>query len=87
MHGYYFLSVPNYTELITDFSDLVTPAMVSISLYLPLATIFPLFKWLFFGINDSKNQLRSIWDYGGINLSNKKKVPVLILLKYICAMM
>ena len=67
------LSVPNYTELITDFSDLVTPAMVSISLYLPLATIFPLFKWLFFGINDSKDQLRSIWDYGGINLSNKKE--------------
>ena len=65
------LSVPNYTELITDFSDLVTPAMVSISLYLPLATIFPLFKWLFFGINDSKDQLRSIWDYGGINLSSK----------------
>ena len=29
------LSVPNYTELITEFSDLVTPAMISISLYLP----------------------------------------------------
>ena len=67
------LSVPNYAELITDFSDLVTPAMVSISLYLPLATIFPLFKWLFFGVNDSKDLTRSIWDSGGINLSNKKE--------------
>jgi hypothetical protein len=67
------LSVPNYTELITEFSDLVTPAMISISLYLPLATIFPLFKWLFFGVNDSKDKIRSIWDYGGINLSNKKE--------------
>ena len=66
------LSVPNYTELITEFSDLVTPAMISISLYLPLVTIFPLFKWLFFGVNDSKDKVRSIWDYGGINLSDKK---------------
>ncbi len=67
------LSVPNYTELITDFSDLVTPAFVSISLYLPLATFFPLFKWLYFGVRDSKDQTRSIWDYGGIDLSNKKE--------------
>ena len=67
------LSVPNYTELITEFSDLVTPAFVSISLYLPLATIFPLFKWLYFGVNDSKDQTRSIWDYAGIDLSNKKE--------------
>ena len=66
------LSVPNYAELITDFSDLVTPAMVSISIYLPLSTIFPLFKWLFFGVNDSKAKIQSIWDYGGIDLSDKK---------------
>lgn len=69
----FLLSAPNYVEIITDFSDLVTPAMVSISLYLPLATIFPLFKWLFFGVNDSKDKVRSIWDYGGINLANKKE--------------
>ena len=67
------LSVPNYIEIITDFSDLVTPAMVSISLYLPLATIFPLFKKLFFGVNDSKDQIRSIWDYGGISLATRPK--------------
>ena len=66
------LSVPNYAELITDFSDLVTPAMVSISLYLPLSTIFPLFKWLFFGVNDSNDKIQSIWDYGGIDLSDQK---------------
>ena len=66
------LSVPNYVEIITDFSELVTPAMVSISLYLPLATIFPLFKGLYFGVNDSKDKYRSIWDYGGIDLSDKK---------------
>lgn len=68
----FLLSVPNYTTLITEFSDLVTPAFVSISLYLPLTTIFPLFKWLYFGVNDSKDKTRSIWDYGGINLSTTK---------------
>ncbi len=67
------LSVPNYAELITDFSDLVTPAMVSISLYLPLVTIWPMFKWLYYGVNDSKLQKRSIWDYKGISLSDKSK--------------
>lgn len=67
------LSVPNYVELITDFSDVVKPAMVSISLYLPLATIFPVFKWLYFGVQDSKDKTRSIWDYGGINLTTKKE--------------
>lgn len=67
------LSVPDYTELITEFSDLVTPAFVSISLFLPLATFFPLFKWLYFGVNDSKDKTRSIWDYAGIDLSNKKE--------------
>ncbi len=67
------LSVPGYTELITDFSDLVTPAMVSISLYLPLASIFPFFKKLYMGVNDSKDQIRSIWDYAGISLESKPK--------------
>lgn len=67
------LSVPNYTEIITEFSDLVTPAFVSISLYLPLATIFPLFKKLYFGVNDSQDNTRSIWDYAGISLADKKE--------------
>ena len=66
-------SVPNYVELITDFSDVVKPAIISISLYLPLVTIFPLFKWLYFGVNDTTDQKRSIWDYGGIDLSDKSK--------------
>lgn len=65
------LSVPDYTDLITNFSDLVTPAMRSISLYLPLATIFPMFKWIHFGVNDNADQVKSIWDYGGISLAPK----------------
>lgn len=66
------LSVPNYVELITDFSDIVVPAFVSISLYLPLVTVFPMFKWLHFGVNHSKVLKRSVWDYGGISLADKK---------------
>ena len=66
------LSVPNYVEIITEFSDLVTPAMVSISLFLPLATSFSVFKFLYMGVNDNKDQRRSIWDYTGISLSDKK---------------
>lgn len=67
------LSVPNYVEIITDFADVVRPAFISISLFLPLATFFPFFKGLYFGVNDNLDQVRSIWDYGGIDLSDKTK--------------
>ena len=67
----FLLSIPNYVEIITEFSDLVTPAMISISLYLPLATIFPMFKFLYFKVNDTKDNVRSIWDYPGISLADK----------------
>ena len=67
------LSVPNYAEIITEFSNLVTPAFVGISLYLPLITFYPLFKWLYFGIYDSKDKTRSIWDYAGVSLSDKSE--------------
>lgn len=67
------ISVPNYVELITDFSSLVKPAFVSISLYLPLMTFYPFFKKLYFDIYDSKDQTHSIWDYTGISLKDKKE--------------
>lgn len=67
------LSVPNYVEIITDFAEVVRPAFISISLFLPLATFFPFFKGLYLGVNDNLDQVRSIWDYGGIDLSDKTK--------------
>ena len=67
------LSVPNYTTLITEFSDLVTPAFVAISLYLPLVTVYPFFKWVYFKIKDDPLKVRSIWDFRGIDLSDKKE--------------
>lgn len=66
------LSVPGYTDLITNFSELITPAFSSLSLYLPLASIFPFFSWLYMGVHDTKDEKRSIWDYTGIDLSDKK---------------
>lgn len=66
------LSVPNYAELISEFSDLVTPAFISLSLYLPLVTIYPFFKWVYFKIKDDPLKLRSLWDFRGIDLSDKK---------------
>ena len=67
-----FISVPNYAEIITEFSDLVKPAFTTASLYLPLVTIFPLIKWIILGVDDSKDMKRSIWDYPGINISDTK---------------
>lgn len=69
----FLLSVPNYTELITEFSELVTPAFIGLALYFPLVTIYPFFKWVYFSINDNPLKIRSIWDFRGIDLSNKKE--------------
>lgn len=66
------LSVPNYVELVTNFSELIRPAFSALALYLPLTTFYTLFKFLYTGVNDSKKWLDSIKDYGGINLSPPK---------------
>lgn len=63
--------VPNFTGIVAEFSELIKPAFSAIALYLPIATIYPLFKWLFFGVNDTKKWLDSIKDYGGISLTEK----------------
>ena len=67
------LSVPNYTELITEFSDLVTPALISLSLYLPLVTVYPFFKFVYFKVKDDPLKIRSLWDFRGIDLTDKKE--------------
>ncbi len=68
-----FLSVPNYTTIVTEFSYLIRPAFQSIAVYLPLVTFYPLFKWLFTGLNENKDIRDGINDYAGIDLSNKKE--------------
>ena len=66
------LSLPNYTQLATEFYYLFQPAFTAIGLYIPLVTFYKLFKWLFFSVNDSKDIRDSIFEYGGISLSTTK---------------
>lgn len=67
-----FVSVPNYTTIVSEFSNLIRPAFQAIAIYLPLVTFYPLFKWLFTGLNENKDIRDGINDYGGIDLSDKK---------------
>ncbi|MBR2744554.1 MAG: TraM recognition domain-containing protein [Clostridia bacterium] len=66
------LSSPSYAKVATEYSSLIAPAFRSISIYLPLTTFYPLIKWLMTTVNDTKDIRESIYDYPGINLSNKK---------------
>jgi hypothetical protein len=65
------LSIPNYVEFVTEFSSLIKPAFQSIAVYLPLITFYPLFKWLYTVLNESKDIRDGINDYTGIDLSDK----------------
>ena len=65
------LSLPQYPKLATEFSYLIKPAFCWIALYLPLTTFYPLFKWLYTGINDSRLMLEGIYEYKGISLAPK----------------
>ena len=67
------ISLPNYVELITNFSELIKPAFQALAIYLPLTTFYGVFKFLFFKVNDILAIRRSICDYGGISLSDKSK--------------
>lgn len=67
-----FLSTPSYVKIATEYSSLIAPAFRSISIYLPLTTFYPLIKWFMFKIDDSKDFRESVYEYAGINLSNKK---------------
>ena len=68
-----FFSVPNYSEIITNFRELIRPAFSAIAWYLPLTTFYKLFLHIYTDINDTKDIRDSIFDYGGIDLSDKSK--------------
>ncbi len=65
------LSLPGYTVIASEFSYLIKSALSSITLYLPLATISPVFRFLYAKINDTKDYKESIAEYSGISLSDK----------------
>lgn len=64
-------SVPNYSYIISTFMDLIKPAFSSFAWYIPVCSFYPLFKWLLVTVNDTLYIRESIWDYGGIDLSDK----------------
>lgn len=63
---------PGYVELVTDFSDLIRPAFTSLTLLFPLTMIPAIYSFLYRGVFDTADEYRSIWDYGGISLADKK---------------
>jgi len=66
------LSLPNYNEIITEFSHLIRPAFTSLALYLPMVTFFPFVRWMYVKINDPifpNTFLDSITDYQGVDLN------------------
>lgn len=67
------ISNPGYVDLITNFSDLIKPALTSITILFPIFISIKVFDFLYFGVNDSLDMTRSIWDYNGIDLSDKKQ--------------
>ena len=62
-------SVPNYSYIITNFMDLIKPAFSSFAWYVPVCSFFPLFKWIYTKVEDTKDLRDSVFDYGGIDLS------------------
>ena len=68
----FLISLPGYTDLVTNYSELIRPALTALALYLPLTTFYGVYKWIRLSILDSKDQSRSIWDYSGISLADTK---------------
>ena len=70
--GWFFLvSLPNYPELVANFSYLFKPAFSALAIYFPITTFYILIKWLLTVVHDTKDIMDSIADYGGIDLSDK----------------
>ena len=67
-----FISSPNYVTIVTEFSSLIRPAFSAIALYLPLVTVYPFISKLIFEIDDTRIITKSIEDYRGIDLSDRK---------------
>ena len=69
------VSLPNFSKIASDpdFSTIILRALRSISLMLPVTTGYAAFKALYTGVNETKPQIESIYDYKGIDLSDKSK--------------
>ena len=68
----FLLSVPNYKEIMVNFSGLIRPAFTALSLYLPLVTFWPIFYWMYTKVNDPifpNRFVDSLGDYYGLDLN------------------
>lgn len=66
---YLLFCVPGYKYIITNFMELIRPAFSAFAWYVPIVTIFPLWKWIYMFVNDVKPIQDSIKDYKGISLN------------------
>lgn len=67
------LSLPNFTHIASQYSNLFRPAFTAISIYIPLVTFYQLFKWLTFVVLADEDVTDSIFDYKGISLDSPDK--------------
>lgn len=67
------ISSPGYVSIVTELSYLIKPAFQSISVYLPLISFYPLMKWMMLTVEDTLLIKKSIREYSGISLSQKKE--------------
>ena len=65
---YLLFCIPGYKYIILNFMDLIKPAFSAFAWYVPIVTIFPLWKWIYMFVNDVKPIQDSIRDYKGISL-------------------
>lgn len=66
------LSLPGFPTLATQFSSLFFPALSALALYIPLTTAPKIFSFLYKKVYDTRLLQESIWDYGGIKLTDVK---------------
>ena len=67
-----FISSKNFVKIVTDFSELIRPAFCAISLFFPLTTVYPFVRSVILKVYDTQTVVKSLWDFYGINLSDKK---------------
>lgn len=67
-----FMSSKNFIPIVSKFPELIRPAFRAITIYFPLITVYPFVKSIILNVDDTQSAVRSLWDFYGINLSDKK---------------
>lgn len=65
----FLFSLPNYSGIVNGFMDVIKPAFTALACYIPVITIFPIFKKMATGFADVKDIRDSVADYNGISLA------------------